>query len=257
MLDFLPPEMLRRRLEELILQIKLLRLGAVRPFLSEALDPPESAAITRSLCFLIEVGALDEAEELTPLGRHLARLPVAPQCGKMILLGALFSCLDPVVTVAASLGYKDAFYSTLEEQNLADSRRQELSRDCQSDHLLLVHAFEGWKEAKRNGGAAGARRFARHYFLAESVLRQLDYMRNQFGRMLHDLRYTVNPSPSHATVNYNAKNMELVRAVICAGLYPHIVQADCKWSRKKQCYSRPRLRTRPQDPAVEIFPQKC
>ncbi len=53
--------------------------------------------------------ALDADEHLTPLGYHLAKLPVDPKVGKMILFGAIFSCLDPVLTVASSLGFKDPF----------------------------------------------------------------------------------------------------------------------------------------------------
>ncbi len=54
-------------------------------------------------------GALDLHEQLTALGRHLAHMPVDPQSGKMLLYGAMFSCLDPVCTIAASLSYRDAF----------------------------------------------------------------------------------------------------------------------------------------------------
>lgn len=53
--------------------------------------------------------ALDKQQELTPLGVHLARLPVEPHIGKMILFGALFCCLDPVLTIAASLSFRDPF----------------------------------------------------------------------------------------------------------------------------------------------------
>lgn len=55
------------------------------------------------------MNALDSEEHLTPLGYHLANLPVDPQAGKMILLAALFGCLDPITSVAASLSFKDAF----------------------------------------------------------------------------------------------------------------------------------------------------
>jgi HrpA-like RNA helicase len=54
--------------------------------------------------------ALDANEELTPLGFHLARLPVDPHIGKMIIFGALFGCLDPILTVAACLDYKSPFF---------------------------------------------------------------------------------------------------------------------------------------------------
>ena len=57
--------------------------------------------------------ALNDKEELTSLGYHLARLPVAPKVGRMILFGAIFSCLDPVLIVAASLDFKDPFYVPL------------------------------------------------------------------------------------------------------------------------------------------------
>jgi ATP-dependent RNA helicase DHX36 len=57
--------------------------------------------------------ALDENEDLTPLGYHLAKMPVDPQTGKMLLFGAVFSCLDPILTIAASLNFKDAFYKPM------------------------------------------------------------------------------------------------------------------------------------------------
>ncbi len=60
------------------------------------------------LLFSIQT-ALDEDEELTSLGYHLARLPVEPRIGKMILFGAMFCCLDPILTIAASLSFKDPF----------------------------------------------------------------------------------------------------------------------------------------------------
>lgn len=70
---------------------------------------------------MILQNALDGNEELTPLGYHLAALPVSPRIGKMILFGAIFSCLDPVLTVASVLGFKDPFVFPLVSSN--DSNR--------------------------------------------------------------------------------------------------------------------------------------
>ena len=53
--------------------------------------------------------ALDREENLQPMGYHLARMPVEPHTGKMILFGAMFCCLDPILTIAASLSFKDPF----------------------------------------------------------------------------------------------------------------------------------------------------
>ena len=74
------------------------------------MDRPEREAINLSLDLLISLNAIDPSEQLTPLGFHLAHLPMDPQTGKMILLGAMFSCLDPVLSIAASLSFKVNFF---------------------------------------------------------------------------------------------------------------------------------------------------
>lgn len=65
------PEILRTPLQELSLQIKSLKLGAIGNFLSKALQPPEKIAVQNAIDLLKTIGALDENEDLTPLGRHL------------------------------------------------------------------------------------------------------------------------------------------------------------------------------------------
>lgn len=82
MMDEYPlPEMLRTRLEEVILQAKILQLGKVRPFLASVIDPPNAKAVELSLQLLTTLNALDEDEQLTPLGYHLAKLPLDPRTG--------------------------------------------------------------------------------------------------------------------------------------------------------------------------------
>lgn len=82
------PEMLRTRLEEIILQIKILQLGKVKEFLATVMDPPDLRAIHLSLNLLETLNALDEHENLTPLGYHLAHLPLDPRTGNFIIAAA-------------------------------------------------------------------------------------------------------------------------------------------------------------------------
>lgn len=83
-------------------------LGSPEDFLSKALDPPQPQVISNAMHLLRKLGACEPSEPtLTPLGQHLAALPVNVKIGKMLVFGAILGCLDPVVrggAAAAPLG---------------------------------------------------------------------------------------------------------------------------------------------------------
>ncbi|KAL8795001.1 MAG: hypothetical protein Q9195_002449 [Heterodermia aff. obscurata] len=81
------PEMLRLSLQDLVLRVKICNLGDIEQTLSEALDPPSPKNVRRAIDSLIDVKALTPSEDLTPLGKQLAKLPVDVFLGKLILLG--------------------------------------------------------------------------------------------------------------------------------------------------------------------------
>eukprot|EP00939_MAST-03C_sp_MAST-3C-sp1_P003634 g3634.t1 len=124
--DYTLPEMLRVPLDETVLQIKMLDLGAVRDFLGSAVNPPLPVAINDSLASLRSLNALDpnNGDALTPLGFHLATLPVSPRIGKMIVYGAIFKCLSPILTIAASLSFRSPFVAPLEKRDEADRAKR-------------------------------------------------------------------------------------------------------------------------------------
>ena len=82
---------------------QLLNRGSIISFLAKALNPPSAAVIARAVKNLQQMQALDEDEDLTTLGLHLARMNVDPHVGKMTLYGAIFGCLDPILTIAGEL----------------------------------------------------------------------------------------------------------------------------------------------------------
>ncbi|KAH8042223.1 hypothetical protein HPB51_021307 [Rhipicephalus microplus] len=83
--------------------------------------------------------ALNEDETLTPLGYHLAKLPLDPQTGKMIIMASIFSCLDPILTVAASLSFKDAFMVPLMLSNM----RQQFAEYLQELNFMQLKEHQG------------------------------------------------------------------------------------------------------------------
>eukprot|EP00111_Clytia_hemisphaerica_P005132 TCONS_00014777-protein len=219
--DYTLPEILRTPLESLCLQIKQLRLGRVEEFLSKAMQSPEQKAIENAIKSLKQMGAFDDHEELTALGYHLARLPVVPRVGRMILFGAIFSCLDPVLTIAGSLDFKEPFYIPLHKEREADEKRRELAKRSQSDYIMLVNAFKGWEDAKRH---QNAREYCWRYFLSESTLRMIENMKKQFAQLLYDIGFLSSPQVKDPKANCFSNNTKLVKAVMCAGLYPHVIK---------------------------------
>ncbi|EEC67151.1 hypothetical protein OsI_33998 [Oryza sativa Indica Group] len=228
--QFQLPEILRTPLQELCLTIKSLQLGAVASFLAKALQPPDPLSVNNAIELLKTVGALDDVEELTSLGRHLCTLPLDPNIGKMLLIGSVFQCLDPALTIAAALAYRNPFVLPIDRKEEADAVKRSFAGDSCSDHIALVKAFEAWKEARRSGRE---RSFCWENFLSPMTLQMMDDMRNQFFDLLSDIGF-VSKTRGLKAYNYYGKDLEMVCAVLCAGLYPNVVQ--CKRRGKRTAF---------------------
>lgn len=216
------PEILRTPLQELCLHIKSLKLGAIGLFLGKALQPPDSLSVQNAIELLKTIGALDDTEELTPLGRHLCTLPLEPHIGKMLLMGSIFKCLNPALTIASALAHRDPFVLPINRKEEADDAKRSFAGDSCSDHIALLKAFEGWKDAKRSGNE---RTFCWENFLSPVTLQMMEDMKNQFVDLLSDIGF-IDKSKSVNAYNQYSNDLEMVSAVLCAGLYPNVVQ--CK-----------------------------
>ncbi|XP_068715413.1 uncharacterized protein [Montipora foliosa] len=142
-------EIQRVSLEEIVLQTKIQCSVPckVQELLSKALDPPSPFAVHSAVSQLQDIGALDDKEGLTALGKHMAFLPVEPRIAKMIIYGAIFRCLDTVLTIAAGLSYKDPFVSPMKWREQADQSRKQFAGDSRSDHVAVLNAYNSWTEA--------------------------------------------------------------------------------------------------------------
>ncbi|KAJ3053929.1 ATP-dependent RNA helicase dhx29, partial [Rhizophlyctis rosea] len=248
--DHRPPEMLRLPLEELCLQIKATtkahgHSGALADVLALALDPPPVKHVTRAVTLLQQIQALDVTENLTRLGAKLAVLPVDARLGKMLLYAAALECLDPVLTIAASLSLgKSPFLRPFGREDEADRVRLTFKTD-ESDLLSIATAFTKWRAMHlRQVSLSTIRDFCDRHFLNSQNLMLMEEARTQLLRALlsggsirHEtgtsdfqkvktsqrgLVFTVLPE-SH---NHNAESTPVVMAAITAGLYPNILLLD-------------------------------
>ncbi|KAG2587340.1 hypothetical protein PVAP13_5NG135700 [Panicum virgatum] len=214
--DYQLPELLRTPLQSLCLQIKSLRLGSISEFLSRALQSPESLSVQNAIEYLKVIGAFDQNEELTVLGKHLSMLPVEPKLGKMLIFGAIFNCLDPILTIVSGLSVRDPFLTPFDKKDLAESAKLQFSCRDYSDHLALVRAYEGWREAERDRAGYD---YCWKNFLSVQTLKAIDSLRRQFLFLLKDTGLV---DENMTLCNKWSRDENLVRAVICAGLYPGV-----------------------------------
>jgi len=122
-----------------ILRMAALDLGAVDAF--PFLDPPGPRAIADGYQLLQELGAIDAARALTPAGRELARLPLDPRIGRILLAARDAGCVAEALVIAAALAVPDPRERPLERQQAADQAHLRF-RDERSDFLSLVALWE-------------------------------------------------------------------------------------------------------------------
>uniref|UniRef100_A0A8D0AIG6 Putative ATP-dependent RNA helicase DHX57 n=1 Tax=Sander lucioperca TaxID=283035 RepID=A0A8D0AIG6_SANLU len=237
------PEIQRVPLEQLCLRIKILDVFADRTLesvFSRLIEPPAMGSLDAAKQRLRDLGALTADEKLTPLGYHLACLPVDVRIGKLMLFGAIFRCLDPALTIAASLAFKSPFVSPWDKREEANEKKLAFAL-ASSDHLALLQAYKGWCCAAKNGHQAGFR-YCRENFLSWRGLQEIASLKRQFAELLSDIGFikeglrarVIERMCSKGTdgvveatgpeANLNSENIRLMSAMLCAALYPNVVQ---------------------------------
>lgn len=144
---FTDPEILRSSLAGVILRMKSLRLGAVEDF--PFLEAPPGKAIADGYQLLAELGAVDDANELTAIGKELARLPLDPRVGRMLLAARDQQCLNEMLVIASSLSSQDVRDRPPEQQQQADAKHKPFD-DERSEFSGLLKLWR-WLQDVRGG----------------------------------------------------------------------------------------------------------
>ena len=142
------PEIRRVPLEQLCLSVRAMGIKDVSEFLANALTPPESLAVDGAMELLGRIGATD-GDDLTALGRHLSMIPADLRCGKLMVYGAMFGCLDPCVIISAILTVKSPFVSPQDKRDEAKTARSKFSNG-HGDLIADLRAFEYWEDMVNN-----------------------------------------------------------------------------------------------------------
>nr|XP_032822700.1 probable ATP-dependent RNA helicase DHX34 isoform X2 [Petromyzon marinus] len=174
------PEVQRVPLDSVVLQMKSMGLGDPRLF--GFLEPPPASSLETSMQFLQEQGALDEQEELTPIGRVLATLPLDVLTGKMLLVGCVLGAVEPVLTIAAAMSVQSPFHRNAHTNPDCSRARRSLESD-HGDPLTLLNVFNEWVQVK-SGGQVPSRKWCKRHGLEEQRLYEIANLQRQFKELL-------------------------------------------------------------------------
>jgi ATP-dependent helicase HrpA len=166
---FTQPEIQRANLAEVILRMKAFRLGEIETF--PFINPPQTVAIRAGYVLLHELGALNDTNELTPMGRELARLPIDPTLGRMLLQARDEGTLDEMLVIAAGLSVPDP-RERPEENKEAAAAAHKAFADPDSDFLTLLKIWGAAPDVEKKGGGNALRRFCKANYLSVSRMRE-------------------------------------------------------------------------------------
>ncbi|MGH0173909.1 UNVERIFIED_CONTAM: hypothetical protein FKN15_009502 [Acipenser sinensis] len=228
--DYSDPEILRVPLEELCLHIMKCEYGSPEDFLSRALDPPQPQVVSNAMNLLRRIGACElDLPKLTPLGQHLAALPVNVKIGKMLVFGAIFGCLEPIAIIAAAISEKSPFATPMNRKDEANLAKAALALS-NSDHLTIYNAYKGWRNARSEGSRAEMA-YCRKYFLNRTALLTVEDVKQELMKMVEVVGFSSPRSKPGKSRDQPAdwlkeqqspKEISLLKAVLTAGLYDNI-----------------------------------
>ena len=205
---FTEPEILRSSLAAVILRMKSLHLTDVETF--PFIEPPLARAIADGYQLLQELGAVDEVNKLTPLGNKLAKLPLDPRVGRMILAALDNACLTEVLIVASALSVQDPRDRPMEHQQAADEAHKKFADEKSEflSYLKIWRWFEGAIEHKKTNRQLQDN--CRTNFLSQMRLREWRDVHSQLLTIVKEQGWRLNEAPA----TYDNLHMALLTGLL-------------------------------------------
>ena len=193
-LPFTEPEILRSSLAAVILRMRSLHLTDVERF--PFIEAPQGRAIADGYQLLQELGALDEENKLTPLGIKLAKLPLDPRIGRMILAASEQQSLSEVLIIAAALSVQDPRDRPMEAQAAADLAHKKFADD-KSEFVSYLKIWTWFEEAilhKKSNRLL--QQNCRDNFLSQMRLREWREVHSQLLTIVKEQGWRLNEAPA-------------------------------------------------------------
>jgi ATP-dependent helicase HrpA len=187
--EFTDPEILRTNLASVILQMTSLGLGDIARF--PFVEPPDKRNVSAGVQLLEELGALRPTSgapgaQLTKVGRRLARLPIDPRLGRMILEAERLGCVREVIVIAAALSLQDPRERPSEQQAQADQQHARFKAEG-SDFLTWLNLWRYVKEQQKELSSSAFRRMCKREYLNYLRVREWQDFESQLRQVAKEM----------------------------------------------------------------------
>ncbi|WP_252108921.1 MULTISPECIES: ATP-dependent RNA helicase HrpA [unclassified Halomonas] len=216
---FTDPEIQRTNLASVILSMLSLKLGNIEAF--PFVDPPDSRFVKDGFRLLFELGAVDHKEQISALGRKLARLPIDPRLARMVLEGAERQSLRDVLVVVSALAIQDPRERPADKRQAADQAHQKW-HDPDSDFVALLNLWHGIENARASLSSSQLRRWCRDHFINYLRMREWHDTFRQLRQLLRDMDIEV-PGPLPANEDESEEQARQARRKTSARLHQSLL----------------------------------
>lgn len=187
--EFTDPEIKRTNLAAVILQMENMRLGHIDDF--PFVEPPEDRMVNDGYKLLFELGAIDNVNKITKIGKHLAHFPIDPKLARMLLQAKNENSLAEVLIIVSALATQDPRERPLDKQQAADEKHSVFT-DKVSDFIFYINLWNAYHEEKKDLSANQLRKWCRKNFISWMRMREWIDTHKQIKRMLANLKLTLN-----------------------------------------------------------------
>ncbi|MGB1260027.1 MAG: ATP-dependent RNA helicase HrpA [Akkermansiaceae bacterium] len=183
--EYTDPEIRRSSLAGVILRMKSLKLPDVREF--PFLSPPAPKAISEGHRTLEDVDAMHKDGSLTKTGHQLARLPLDPRLGRMLIEAQQRGVLEAMLIMVGGMSVMDVRERPQEKQSEADAAHKKFN-DEESDFLTLLHIWAAVSQfrEKRRFKRNQLRKFCKQNFLSFRRVLEWDQIVSELRRLVGD-----------------------------------------------------------------------
>lgn len=209
------PEILRTNLASIILQMAVFKLGKIEDF--PFINPPDSKFITDGYKLLLELGALDFQDEITPIGRMMARFPLDPRLARMAVAAKQFKCLREVLVIISFLSVQDPRERPKDYQQQAEAAQQFYQHSA-SDFLSILNLWEHYHFTMQTTSQNKMKAYCKAHFLSIIRMREWIEVYRQLLEVCQGLQFDV-PIKTYdsALTEYSAHTYQAIHQALLTG----------------------------------------